>query len=111
MGGENDHAFKVYKAVVHRGNAFQIQVVCGSVQKQHVGVEQHHPGKHAPHFFAARQHLDRLVDIVSGEEHSAQEAPEEGFGFIGGGVLADPFQDGVIIVIEIGGVIHREVGG
>ena len=45
VGGENDHAFKVYKAVVHRGNAFQIQVVCGSVQKQHVGVEQHHTGK------------------------------------------------------------------
>ena len=84
-------------------------MVGGSVQQQHVGVEQHHPGKHTAHLFAAGQHLYRLVDIVAGEQHSPQESPEEGLGLVCGGILPDPVQDGVVIIVEISGIVHREV--
>ena len=108
--GQNDYALEIHQTVIDSGDALQIEVVGRSVQKQYVGVEQHHAGKHAANLFAAGQYLDRLINIIAGEQHSAQKAPQERFGFVRCGILADPVQNGIIVVIEVCRVIHRKIG-
>ena len=53
VGRQNDYALEVHQTVIDSGDALQIEVVGRSVQKQYIGVEQHHAGKHAANLFAA----------------------------------------------------------
>ena len=53
-----------------------LQVVGGLVQQEDVGPREHHPGQHTAHLLTAGEDLHRLVYLVPGEEHPAQEAPE-----------------------------------
>ena len=52
--GQNDYALEIHQTVIDSGDALQIEVVGRSVQKQYVGVEQHHAGKHAANLFRRR---------------------------------------------------------
>ena len=79
------------------------------VDDKHVRAEQHHARQHQANLLTAGQYANRLVNIVAGEQHSPQESPEEGLGLVCGGILPDPVQDGVVIVVEISGIVHREV--
>ena len=108
MAGKEHHALEVDQAVVHSGDGFQVQVVGGLVQNQHVGTVEHHPGEHAPHLLTAGEDLDRLVHIVAGEEHPAQEGTLEGLCTLlcrVPRVMAQPLHQVQIAVVEEGGVI------
>ena len=63
-------SLKITQPIVYRSDGFQIQMVGGLVQYQYIRSEQHHPGKHAAHFFSAGQDINRLIYIVSGEQHA-----------------------------------------
>ena len=51
--GEQHNAFKGDQAVIDCGNGFQIQMVCGLIEQQHIGAEQHHAREHASNLFTA----------------------------------------------------------
>ena len=84
-------------------------MVGGLVQQEDVGPREHHPGQHTAHLLTAGEDLHRLVYLVPGEEHPAQEAPEVLLLGIGG-ELAQPLDQVVVVVLEVGGVILGEVG-
>ena len=73
------------------------------VHDQHVGCFQHHSGQLAADLFTPGQDLDLLVDLVAAEEHSAQEAPQEGVVVVFlVSVLAQPIQNRQFVIVEVG---------
>ena len=108
MAGKQHHALEVHQAVVDGGDGFQIQMVGGLIQHQHVGAVEHHAGEHTPGLLSAGEDLHRLEHIVAGKQHPAQEGPLEGLG-VGlrdlGGKLGQPIHQIQIAVVEEGGVI------
>ena len=109
VGGHQHVALDRLQAVVQSGDGLQVQVVGGLVQQQHVGPGQHHAGEHAPHLLTTGEHLHGLEDVVAGEEHPAQEAPEVALVLVLG-ELAHPVQNVQVTVVEEGGVVLGEVG-
>ena len=109
VGGHQHVALDGLQPLVQGGDGLQVQVVGGLVQHEDVGPGEHHPGQHAPHLLAAGQHLYRLVDLVPGEKHPAQEAPEVLLLGVGG-ELAQPLDQVVVVLLEVGGVVLGEVG-
>lgn len=75
---EENAALKGDQPLVDRGDGLKVQMVGRLVEHEHIRTEEHHPGKHAAHLFAAGEHLDRFVDLVAGEQHLAEEAAQEG---------------------------------
>ncbi len=47
------------------------------VEHDDVGVGEHHFGYHATHFFATREYVAGLLDVVAREEHFAEVLSEE----------------------------------
>ena len=84
-------------------------MVGGLIQQQYVGSGEHHPGEHAANLFAAGEHLDLLIDILSGEQHPAKEASEIGLALILG-ELAHPVNHVEVTVLKECGVVLGEVG-
>ena len=80
MAGKQHHTLEVHQAIVDGGDGFQIQVVGGLIQHQHVRTVEHHTGEHTPNLLAAGEDLHRLEHIVAGEQHPTQEGPLEGLG-------------------------------
>ena len=75
---EENAALKADQPLVDRGDGLKVQMVGRLVEHEHIRTEEHHPGKHAAHLFAAGEDLDRFVDLVAGEQHLAEEAAQEG---------------------------------
>ena len=75
---EEHAALKGNQPLVDRGDGLKVQMVGRLVEHEHIRAEEHHPGKHAAHLFAAGEDLDRFVDLVAGEQHLAEEAAQEG---------------------------------
>ena len=63
MAGKQHHALEVHQAVVDGGDGFQIQMVGGLIQHQHVRAVEHHAGEHTPDLLAAGEDLHRLEPV------------------------------------------------
>ena len=109
MGGDQHIALDGLQAIIQGGDGLQIQVVGGLIQQEHVGPGQHHSGQHTPHLLSAGEYLDRLIHLISREEHPAQESPEVLLlGIVG--VLAQPLHQVVLTALEVGRVVLGEIG-
>ncbi len=66
-------ALEITNAVVDCGDGFQIEVVGRLVDDKHVRAEEHHARQHQANLLTAGQYANRLVNIVAGEQHTAEE--------------------------------------
>ena len=101
--GESSHA------IVERGNAFQIQMVRRLIENEEIRAAEHHLGNHAAHLLAAGEYLDLLIDVITREQHAAEEGSQITFALILG-ELTHPVDEVIVAVIKIAAVINREVG-
>lgn len=94
--------------IVERLDRFQVEVVGRRVEQQRIGLADHHPGDHAPHFLPSGQHVDLLVNLVAAEQHLAQIPAQVQFA----GILrklGQPVHDGQLIV-EKRRIVQRQIG-
>lgn len=106
MAGEQDVAFEQLQVVVESLDAFQVQMICRSVQNKTVGVFQLHAGYHTTHLLSSRKHVDFLHYLFSREQHSSEEALE--VNFVAFTELAQPIHK-VQIAFEEAGVVERQI--
>ena len=78
------------------------------IEHQHVRAGDHHLGEHAAHFLTTGENLYLLHAVFTGKQHSSEESADI-CDILFRGVLGQPVYDRIIIV-ELCGVILREVG-
>ena len=110
MGSEQYIALEVDQAIVHCCNGFQIQMVGRLVYHQNIGAEQHHACQHAAYLFTTGQDIYRLINIIAGKQHLAQEGTQGGFQRIGLGIGRKPVQHAFGVTVEKFRVILGEIG-
>ena len=71
--GKQDVALERDEVVVEGLNAFQVQVVGGSVQNQTVGILQLHTGDHTTHLLTTGEHIHMFQHVLFLEQHTAEE--------------------------------------
>src|SRR6476646_7900489 len=79
MRCDEDDAGEGLTTFVEALDTFQVQVVCGLVEDDQVRVLQHHATDHTPYFFASTEHVRLLLDVISTEQHFAEEAADKWF--------------------------------
>ena len=108
VGSEENHVGELDQAIVEGRDRLQVQMIGGFVQNEDVGPAEHHARQHAAHPLAAGEDVGFLQGFFAGEEHSPQEAAQEGFAVVAG-VLAQPFDKGEA-GIEEASVFFGKVG-
>ena len=76
MAGKEHVALVLLQVVVESLDAFQVQMVGGSVQDKAVGVLQLHACYHTTHLLAAGKNVHLLQYLFAREEHTSKEALE-----------------------------------
>ena len=109
MRREQHGALEITNAVVDCGDGFQIEVVGRLVDDEHVRAEQHHARQHQANLLTAGQYANRLVNIVAGEQHTAEEAAQRGFQCIRAGIRCDPVEHVFLVALEELVVVLREI--
>ena len=106
--GEQDDTREFDHTVVDSGDGFHVKVVSRLIDDQDIGSLDHHAGEENTHFLTTGKDTHFLYTVISGKEHSAEEAADIG-GVLDLGELCQPFHDREIGV-EDRGIIFREVG-
>ena len=106
--GEEDVALIVHQRVVEGLDRLEVEVVCGRVEDERVGIAEHHARDHAAHLLAAGEDAHLLLELLAGEEHAAKEAFEEDLVRVLG-ELPEPLQE-VVVGVEIARIVERQVG-
>ncbi len=79
------------------------------IDNQYIGTKQHHTRQHAANLLAAGQDVYRLVYIVAGKQHLAQERAKGRFQCVGLRIRSQPIQHTLGVSIEELRVVLREI--
>ena len=79
------------------------------IDNQHIGTKQHHTCQHAANLLAAGQYVDRLVHIVAGKQHLAQERTQRCLQRVGLRIRSQPIQHILGMTVKELRVVLREI--
>ena len=105
---EDDIEREGLQTIIESLHGFQVEMVGGLIEQQDAAALQHHLAQHAAHLFAAGEHLDALIDLVTGEEHTPEEGAQIALALVHG-ELAHPLNQVLVVSGKEALVILREV--
>ena len=72
--GKDDITLKLHQVVVEGLDAFEVEMVGGSVENEAVGIFELHSCNHTSHLLTTAEHVHLLLHILVLEEHTSEEA-------------------------------------
>lgn len=99
VGGEQYNALEIGECIVDRRNGLKVQMVGRLVEKKHVCAVQHHSGEHTTYLFASGKHVYGLINAITGEKHTTEEAAQICFCLILG-ICSHPIYYGFVMTVK-----------